>query len=501
MERLRTKEQPRGPPDVGMEFWQGPPVVEAPGPVGVEAMEGRAGISARRPAVPVDAAPALEEIMWDSFLRRQAELEEYARMPLVAADTTDAESARRRRALHVVFEAIEAMGGKEALLTIRDMFYSRHHHKAYGPRSKYATYLPGGARIVYDGVRGWINIGGKAYPLQGQSLWEIKHRSERWDFLSRFLGEGIRLDYVGRRLFRDRWYHVIEVEDLKYGGTFRALFDEETHLLKAVEEPAVEEPNLRELYLDYRLHGSALVPHTVERTDLKKIRYARSSYSITYTTLSDDLFELSGNDSGWEGLDAFELQGTLWVEVMFTKQETPSVGVLPGAEPRLTLLQKDLIEQQVVEAVVRDVSRRGLFPRVLALPKAGIGRGFETGEYILRIELKSIRKITARGIIRINLYCAQLLDAVSRTVILQDGPPNGAYYFSHIPSGGPYTYRECLDYRLTFFAVEDNIAYIAPSKLDELIFRTYQKLAMAVQAYEKGARNPYSDECCYCKPP
>ena len=442
--------------------------------------------------------------MWESFLGRQAELEEYARIPLVVADTTDAEGVRRRRALQVVFEAIEAMGGKDALLTIRDRSYRGHNYKAYGPRSKYARRLPGGARIVYDGVKGWIGIGGKAYPLQDQALREIEHRSERWDFLSRFLGEGIRLSYMGSRLLQDRWCHVVEVEDLKYGGTFQALFDEETRLLTAVEQPLGSDIGLRETYLDYRSCGSALVSHTVERQRLKKDGLGRwvpvgapRSYSIIYNALSDDLFELSENDPGWEGLDASEMQGTLWVKVMFAKRKIRAVGVLPGAESQLTALQKDLIEQQVVEAVVDEIRRRSLFRRVLVLPQTGIGRDFELGEYILEIELK----IVVRKRAKINVYFAQLLDAVSRTVIMQDGPPNSGYYFTHIPLGGRYTYPECLDYRVTFFGVEDNIAYIAQDKLNQLILRTYQKLAIAVRAYEQGARHPYNEEGSYCKPP
>jgi len=459
--------------------------------------------------------------MWKSFLRRQAELEEYARMPLVAADTTDAESARRRRALQVVFEAIEAMGGKEALLTIRDMSYLGHYHKAYGPRSQYAGYLPGGARIVYNGVKAWINTYGKAYPLHGRALREIKRRSERWDFLSRFLGEGVRLSYVGSRLLsryigsrllQDRWCYMVEVEDLKYSGTLRAFFDEKTHLLAAVEQPLGSDTCLRDTYLDYRSSGSALEPHTVERQRLKKDGLGRwypvgatRWYSITYNALSDDLFELSERNPGWEGLDSFEVQGALWVEVMFTEREIPAVGVLPGAELRLTRTQKDLIEQQIAEAAVGDIRRRGLFPHVVVLPKAGIGRDFEVGEYILEIELKRVgRKSLGPGVRRCqetNAYFARLIDAVSRIVIMQDGPPNSNYYCTHIPLGGRYTYPECLDYRLMFFGVEDDIAYAAPTKLSELIFRTYQKLAMAVQAYEKGAWHPYNEECCYCQPP
>ena len=71
MERLRAEERPKGPPEVGVEAWQGPPSVAMPAPVGVEAMEGRVGISMRRPAVPSDKA--LNKIIFIFSLHKETQ--------------------------------------------------------------------------------------------------------------------------------------------------------------------------------------------------------------------------------------------------------------------------------------------------------------------------------------------------------------------------------------------------------------------------------------------
>jgi len=126
------------------------------------------------------------------------------------------------------------------------------------------------------------------------------------------------------------------------------------------------------------------------------------------------------------------------------------------------------------------------------LSESGLNQDVEASGYILEIQPKVF---TIVGSPRKSIfYSAQLLDAISRTMIMRDGPPSSRAVL-------PEDIRQYLDYRLTFFGVEDNLAYVDQGELEALTLRTFQKINRAVKAYERGAEHPYDDECCYCLPP
>ena len=74
----------------------------------------------------------------------------------------------------------------------------------------------------FDGRRAW----GYRYGVPvGAWQWSLQYQAERWDFLSQFRGEGIRLDYRGQvELSGGRLCEQIAVEDLKYGRDQLACF-------------------------------------------------------------------------------------------------------------------------------------------------------------------------------------------------------------------------------------------------------------------------------------
>lgn len=183
---------------------------------------------------------SLEESAWRAFLKQKEQEEHYRWLPLVDADTLDAESVRRRMAQRIINRAIEALGGLEALLKIRDKVVNyeikiplkeryRPAETTYRRRMRYLIVPYPGVRIRigYDGKQAWRDWYGliTSYPAGN-----LRRKAERWDFLSTFRGDGVELRYVGQRLFEGKEAHEIELRDLKYGVKEKALFDAQTYL-------------------------------------------------------------------------------------------------------------------------------------------------------------------------------------------------------------------------------------------------------------------------------
>jgi hypothetical protein len=214
MERLRTAE-PRV--DGGVEAVD----IPASEPVAVEPETSELNVDNAYPgkalgrSVEVDSLPTLNEMELARVQRRAEELEDYMRLWTLDADTTDAESRSRLKAEAIVWAAVEAMGGPKALAQVQDMQYRGRLHKRYGATGKYASGVDK-IRFVYDGERGWVEVYGDRHALKGTGLREVQKRAERWDFLSRYLGDGIRVSYVGKRREGERIEDVIEVEDYKF---------------------------------------------------------------------------------------------------------------------------------------------------------------------------------------------------------------------------------------------------------------------------------------------
>ena len=366
MERLKREERPSELP------------VEAVDQIGV-VDELHVPLSAEDVFLPTDESPgretsrdsllSLDEVQLEMVRRRTEELEQYERLWLPDADTSDVESRSRLLAQEVVQRAIEAMGGVAVLTAIRDMSYQGRYHKAYGTHSKYAQFLPGGAKVIFDGERGWIDVFGEAYPLKERGLHEVEYRAERWDFLSRYLGDGIQLSYLGKWVDADerlgpanRAYHVLLVEDFKFDSAFRALFDEEAHLLRVEEHPA-EKPTVRQTYLDYGAVGRVYIWQQVEIYQLHKIRYARSYFPVNYGAIDDAVFATSKPDTGWGRLEGQEIAATLWVDVQMSNY-TLGRDVLFMESLRLNGLQREMVRKQVESIVIGELNRRGLFARV-----------------------------------------------------------------------------------------------------------------------------------------
>lgn len=181
-------------------------------------------------------------------------------------DTNSAERQRRHHAEAIVDSAIEAMGGLERLRDLRgkEVVTSSydHQHQRWVETSR--TWYSQGRKLLTrqgdaliqgtDGYRAWSYIFGMPMPVAPQAL---QQQAERWDFLSRFRGNGIRLDYLGPLLLPggDTCEGIL-VEDLKYGTRRRACFDPQTHLLTWVEGDGGGREEVRE----YRRESGVLTP-------------------------------------------------------------------------------------------------------------------------------------------------------------------------------------------------------------------------------------------------
>ncbi|MEW6749773.1 MAG: hypothetical protein AB1505_02195 [Candidatus Latescibacterota bacterium] len=219
-----------------------------PSPSAPSSLRPPPGSGARSPeyTAPRDPLPSLEDVERHAAPRRALALSRYRRPPLPDADTTDAESHRRRRAEAIVDQAIQAMGGAKAMSRVRrgrtavQVWNGKRRRwetvevRQHADGRRFARSLGRGRQEGFDGQHAWSYYYGMPLPAW---QWGLQRQAERWDFLSRFRGEGVLLSYDGvEALDEGRVAHAIRVEDLKYGGTVEAYVDVQTQLLVAIRE-------------------------------------------------------------------------------------------------------------------------------------------------------------------------------------------------------------------------------------------------------------------------
>lgn len=581
MERLVIEGQPEDLPWTEISMLPPPLALPAPVPdtrLSIPSWEG--GKRIRFEAMP-DSLPALKAIDLAMLQRRLRELARYRRMRMPDAGTDQTVSRDRQRAREVVMAAVEAMGGLEALSRIREMTLRpasdvplqrqsdmlrrgvtqseiadqlearQSFFKHTGTRSLYAQTLPGGGRVVWDGRAGWVVVEGLAHQVQEDSAWVIQNRAERWDFLSRYVGDGLQLTYLGSQARGEgHGYDVIRVDDFRFGGvSYRALFDRRTRLLVAEEYPA-DDPALRRRFLAYGNIGGAHLWQQVESSSLLSAR--RDTLAVSYGPVPDNVFDLGGTDSTLVLKGHEESTATLWVTAdiggsQLIGQPVITAGSLGMVSPLisrvyrqqtqsdttnlyLTTEQRRKVADQIRRTAVSQLRSRGYFPRVEHLRQESQA---QPGDFVLRF--RPLRKIAPgerreRGRV---FYGAELLDVRSGLRIMADGPiPDhyfGQRYGGMIPpdrtrqsSGGARwapssasgvsitgeplsanesTRKECRFYRMPVYTADAGTAYVSGRKLKELLERTYVKLSMTLRAEREEEWHPYNDDCCYCQQP
>ena len=206
------------------------------------------------------------------------ERDAYARLWLPDADTTDVDSAPARRARQIVLACLNAMGGVDRLKALRSMsavVWVRATTRWDGKLPPYVHRVP----AYYHPVAVWRFDPGSGQPWERrpynregglpsltamvpyhelgaysrffEARWMLhtppwtrsfRNRSEgeRWNFVERFLGEGIHLRYLGRHTLDGRPVHSVRVDDRKFGRIFAAHFDADDALLAAVDEEVSE---------------------------------------------------------------------------------------------------------------------------------------------------------------------------------------------------------------------------------------------------------------------
>ena len=184
-----------------------------------------------------------EDALTDLYRRKLVELHGRRIRVLPLADTTSEAGRRRNRAREIIDRAIEAMGGLERLRAVRDKRVEvkrwddgRQSWESAGVRS----YLSGdrfrldiGPRLArgYDGRRSWYLHYGLLLPPRDE-----RYNAERWDFLTRFRGEGLVVEYVGPRKGNYRTLEAVRVIDTVFGRERLAYFDVADSLLYAEVE-------------------------------------------------------------------------------------------------------------------------------------------------------------------------------------------------------------------------------------------------------------------------
>ena len=201
----------------------------------------------------------------DSYRLRMLELDERRLRRLPLADTASVAGQRRRRGEEIVDRAIDAMGGLDRLLALRDMTVRVEHWDSDAFR-----WHPGGTRYYARGT--WFREDverGITRGFDGRVSWysrfgilrpppDLRKQAERWDFISRFRGDGVAVEYVGTHEMQRKRVDVIRVIDVKYGKERLAYFDRGSGLLAAEGTG-----RSRQTYLKYREVRSVLVPYLV----------------------------------------------------------------------------------------------------------------------------------------------------------------------------------------------------------------------------------------------
>ena len=222
--------------------------------------------------------PDFDELALEAVRRKARERESRGRLQLYDADTTDADSQNRSRARQVVERAIAAMGGRAALLAIREMrakiwieqnqtirprggavpvspYVYPVTHWRYAGLDKFSSdavkveisldlavaneryvflYPPGKSEFYFLFDRRWASLTG-LMPPGAAHLRQVGNEA-RWHFIDRYLGHGVVLRYLGPERFDNQPVETIRVEDEQYGHYFEAFFSRRSHLLIGVRE-------------------------------------------------------------------------------------------------------------------------------------------------------------------------------------------------------------------------------------------------------------------------
>ena len=303
-----------------------------------------------------DTFVSLEDLSLEMERRRAEEKADYARLWMPDADTTDADSRSRKKAAEIVDRAIEAMGGMDRLLQVRDM---HTEIEIYNPSDflwipagerlfyqgrKFMENLPGGQTRGYDGERAWAYRYGISRPTHTDLL---KQQAERWDFISRFKGEGIALHYLGKitlaggesaRAILGESAHIIQVDDRKYGVLREAYFSPTSHLLLAEKQHGV----LTKVQ-EYRTVDGIKTPYEVQRYFRRFT--ARYRFNTRFNTGLESSFFDDPGERTWDSNSMVALLGF---------QADPTMQVALNEITQIYTIWRD---GKPVDVILRDESR------------------------------------------------------------------------------------------------------------------------------------------------
>ncbi len=210
-----------------------------------------------------------EDALTDLYRRKLVELHGRRIRVLPLADITSEAGRRRSRAQEIIARAIEAMGGLERLQAIRDKrieveqwngrrsIWEGIEVRSYLRGQRYRLDLRPRLARGYDGRQSWYLYHGLLIPPRDE-----RHSAERWDFLTRFRGDGVIAEYVGRRELHFPTLEAVRVIDTKFGRQRLAYFDQENGLLYAEVEGC-----RRTTYREYRESRGVLTPFVVWVTE------------------------------------------------------------------------------------------------------------------------------------------------------------------------------------------------------------------------------------------
>ena len=85
-----------------------------------------------------------------------------------------------------------------------------------------------------------------------------RHNADRWDFLTRFRGDGVVAEYVGQRQIRGKSVETIRIIDTKYGRQRLAYFDTRNSLLSSETEAGTTTH-----YVEHRWTGDVFTPFEI----------------------------------------------------------------------------------------------------------------------------------------------------------------------------------------------------------------------------------------------
>ena len=241
------------------------PQVAPPPPVVPEDLAPEPGLEddyGAGPAILPGDTLSYEEALTDLYRRKLVELHGRRIRVLPLADVTSEAGRRRSRAQEIIARAIEAMGGLERLQAVRDKRIEVEHWN--------------GQRSIWEGIEVRSYLRGQRYRLDlaprlargydGRQSWYLyygfligppdeRHSAERWDFLTRFRGDGVIAEYVGRRELQFSVLEAVRIIDTKFGRQRLAYFDLEEGLLFAEVEGC-----RRTTYREYRETRGVLTP-------------------------------------------------------------------------------------------------------------------------------------------------------------------------------------------------------------------------------------------------